>query len=112
MKLRVCRSSGMPVELEHINSFQAEYKVVFDKVLDKFHKDKTKFIDGPLSARMNRLLSRVEKSLHRKYPNMSEWDFIATPEAWTTTIRKYGPVIVAHNRDTGELTFVILDTEL
>lgn len=110
-KLRVCRSSGMPVRLEHIDGFQADYKVAFDKILDKFHKDKTKFIDAKLSERMNRLLARVEKSLHRKYPNMDEWPFMSTPEEWTERVLKYGPIALARNRDTAELTYVILDTE-
>jgi hypothetical protein len=111
MKLRVCRASGMPVQIDHIEKFQSEYRTAYDKILDKFHTAQTKAIDAQLSQRMTRLLARVEKSLHRKYPNASEWDFMSDTESWSAKVTEYGPIALAQNRDTKELTYVILDVE-
>lgn len=109
---KVCRASGMPVQLDHIEKFQDEYRILYDKILNKFHDGQNKFIDAAMSQRMNRLLSRLEKRLHLKYPNTADWSFLTTPEAWAAKIVEVNaPIALAKARDTNELTYVILDTE-
>ena len=125
-KIKVCRSSGMPVNYENIERFEQDYKQAFDKIVSKIFKEK-KIVEPDSEkeaavalsrlnqddhVRMERLLNRVERSLKQKYPNVEYWDLLKSKKAMKEAVQQHGPIMLAIDGETNDLAYVIFDTEI
>lgn len=102
MKIKICRMSGLPVELEDLDNFKNEFRRLFDKASSIAKTD---------MLRLQRRMSTIERILQTKYPTLTEVDFPSTAEAWKDLQAKYGNILVSQMRDSGDLFFVISDQE-
>lgn len=107
--VKVCRASGLPIQMEHIEAYDKEFKAVYDKVIAKLGLIENMPLTEEQSVRSNKLLTRVQKSLLRKYPVVGEWPFLATAEAWVEKVKQVGPITCAINSETQQLAYVIMD---
>jgi hypothetical protein len=113
-KVKVCRASGLPVQIENLNNFQNEMRAAYDKILlrEGINLDKPLMMEKEQAERMQRLLDRVERILRRKYPNIEYWYNIREPEVWKHLVEKHGPIMIAKDSETGELVYVIYDVQI
>jgi hypothetical protein len=102
MKIKVCRMSGLPVELEDMNIYKDEFRRLYDKAERLCKQD---------MLRLNLKIVKIEKALQAKYPTVQDVDFPTTQESWKELQTKYGNILVSQHRHTGELLFVISDQE-
>lgn len=110
-KVKLCRASGQPVKIEHLDLFRNDYRTLYDRVVDKFVA-KGQHLDMAVAQRMDKLLARLEKKLHKVYPNVEYVDYPQTETEWMSMVQQYGPVMVAINRDDQSLALVIYDLDL
>lgn len=108
-KIKVCRASGLPIEVSHIEDYDKEFKQVYDKVITKLGLLENMPLTEEQSIRSNKLLTRVQKSLLKKYPVVGEWSLLASSEAWAEKVKQVGPIAVAIDSSTSEIAYIILD---
>jgi hypothetical protein len=111
-KVKVCRVSGQPVKLEHIELFQKEHRALYDKVMAhlKQNPDRPEIMDKETAERFEKLFTRLEKGLLVKYPNEDAWPEIKEQDAWLEKVAQYGPIMLAKSEE-GELVYVIYDKQ-
>ncbi len=110
-KIKVCRTSGLPVEHEDNVKYNAEFTQLYDKVMKKLNITESTIFNKELSVRVDKLLSRSQRLLLRKYPVTADWDMIMEEKDWVEKIKKYGPIMCVAARGSESLTYVILDTD-
>lgn len=101
-KIKMFRSSGLPVETEKLEDYKQEWKDTFDALNKKHGKD---------MLSLQEELAVVERELNDKYKTVIEVDFVKTKKAWESLLDEYGNVIVSRHRDTGELLYIIFDED-
>jgi hypothetical protein len=107
-KIKVVRESGLPVSIENYKQFNIKWKVTYDKTIDKYlekGEDKDK---GML--RIQKILERYERLLKRAYPMEERWDMLVGDDKTKAILKEYGPIIIAIERETQELVYVIADS--
>lgn len=110
--VKVCRSSGMPVKFEHLDLYKDTYRSCYDRMLEKLELTETSALSQEQAARMERVMARVEKTLLNKYPNVDYWPFVKSRREWKAKVKQHGPIFVAMDSDTQDISYVILDTPL
>lgn len=108
-KVKVQRASGYPVNLEDIEKYQQEYREIYDKVCKKLGIDDKTMPTEEQAERCERLITRATKMMARKYPNIREWDFIASKKEWKEKIKTHGPIALALDLEGKDLVYVIMD---
>lgn len=107
--IKVCRASGMPVDIKDMDRYHEHYQKLYDKVMAKYKIDESKAMDQALSEKLNKLFLRLQKGLGKKYPNIRYWNFIETKLQWRMKVKQHGPIAIAQDSDTGDIAYVILD---
>ena len=100
MKVKVCRQSGLPVELKALDEYKAEFKENFDKLYDEFKGD---------MEVLNTRLSELDDRMAEKYDTIIEWDYLSDYENTLKQLTEYGPIMFSKHAETGELVYIILD---
>ena len=112
-KIKVVRASGMPVQTENYKKFNEEMKELYDKVMAKVGIDMNKpsYITEEQGNRSNKLLTRLNDYLLKKYPAEERWEPIKTTEQWRELVEEHGVIMIS--KDEGDsITYVIYDLEL
>lgn len=104
--------SGLPVQLENIEKYAEEHRVLYDKVMVRFGIDpeNPRAMTEEESKRTSWILNRVDIRLKKKYPVTEMWDEIQTEEQWLPVLEKYGAVVCTHAE--GRLQYIILDINI
>lgn len=110
--VKVCRSSGMPARMEHLELFQSTYRSCYDRMLTRLKLTETSSLTPEQAKRMEKVMNRVEKILTKKYPNTDFWPFITSRRAWKKRVQQHGPIFVAIDSSTNDISYIILDTPL
>lgn len=112
-KIKVCRSSGMPVKIESLEAFSDDWKKLYDKVMVRFGLDPEhpKQLDEATAKRVSSLLDKCEKRLLKKYPNSEHWNLMQTQAEMEAAVKQYGPIMLAMDSETNQLAYVIYDTQ-
>ncbi len=106
-KIQVVRQSRGPIEPEHIEAYQNEWREEFDK-LDKSIGAHQEDHDKRDFESMNAQLEALRDRLVAKYPYIGEWDWITTQREWKEKTQHYGPIAVAYSAH-GKLIYLICD---
>lgn len=99
-KVKMFRYTGYPVRLEDLEAHKEEFTKSFDKIVAKHSKD---------MERVQKVCTRVESILARKYPCVIDVEMPSTLKAWKSLTDTYGNVQVSRHRDTGEVLLIIRD---
>lgn len=100
MKIKICRQTGLPVDLSDLETFKEEFRRLFD-IAKRICKNDM--------LRLNMKLGKIERLLGRKYPTVSEVDFCDTPEKMSELISKYGNIKAGIHAESNDLVYVIDD---
>jgi hypothetical protein len=112
--VKVCRASGMPVTIEHIEGYKADWQAIYDKVMLKvgFTPDSLHKGTPEMNARAQRILNRVERLLLKRYPNTGLWAELKSRRAWLKAVEQHGPIAVAKSLDGGDMVYILLDVPI
>jgi hypothetical protein len=105
LKMKAIRFSGLPVKLENIDAYKAEWTAEFDKLKDVHKNDM-------LSLQAD--LLEIEKALMLKYEVTETWEFLKSKKAVKAKMEQYGaPIMIAQSSENpNELVYVIMDSQL
>lgn len=101
-KVKMFRTSGLPVDTDKLQAYKDEWKAEFDKAEKKHGKD---------MLSLQKDLAEVETHLNEKYESVIEVDYLKNKKDWNDMLDKYGNIIVSRHRDSGELLYIIFDEE-
>lgn len=110
--VKVCRTSGMSVKIEHMDMYKNEYRAAYDKMIERLELQANAMLSEDQAKRMEKVMARVERILLKKYPNTDYWPYITSRKAWKAKIKQHGPIFVALDSSTSDISYVILDTPL
>lgn len=103
LKVKTFRQSGLPVDLDQFDAFDKEWKDGYDAIMEKFGRDMQKIHEHT---------EMLQEQLNAKYDTVTEWDFMADSHDLLRAVEKYGPIITATHKETGELLYIIADQGL
>lgn len=97
--------SGLPVQLEDLETFKQEWKTEFDR-LQKVHGNDMLSLQKDLAA--------LDESLRSKYKIVDTIELPKSLRAWTTLLKKYeAPVMLAQSSENiKEFLLIIMDEGL
>lgn len=98
----IFRKSGLPLELEDIQRYRAEWRRLYDKVEKLCKKD---------MLRMQNKLAKIHDIMQKKYKIVGEVQLMDTTESYVRMIKKYGPIIVTTKADSDDLVYYIDDDD-
>lgn len=103
--MKAIRYSGLPVKLEHLESYKQEWTAQFDELKAKHGNDM-------LSLQSD--LAAVELELNKKYSVTEEWGFLKSKKAVQAKMAEHGcPILIAQSSENPkELVYVIMDSGL
>jgi len=111
-KIKVYRASGGPIAMEHMDKFNEERAILYDKVMEKYMPG-NKSPDDATKKVMDKVYDRCLNSLYKKYPVISEWDYLKNKKQIVAKVKEFNfPIAMAVARDTEELVYVVLDIDL
>ncbi len=108
MQIKIIRASGNPVDEAKRNEKEAEFKMWFDKICDKY---------GKYGETTIKMMDRLDAYQLRKYNDLSV-DEVTMPEnnkEWKELMEKYGNIMVTSAVEAnefveaGDVIFVIND---
>lgn len=108
MKLEICRVSGLPVKIADIDAYNAEFSAVYDRVQKKLGINDGTALSQEMAGRMNRLLTRIQRTLLRKFPVVEQIEYPKSARAWKKMLEQYGALALARTQS-NKLAVVILD---
>lgn len=107
-KIRVMRQSKLPVTLENLDKYRAEWKERYDALYDE-HKENHGMAQKDLPI-LGEKLEKLEKEMIEKYPIIEEWDWIRSKKKWNKLVSEYGPIALATSSENPkEIVYVIMD---
>lgn len=98
--MKVIRQSGMPVQLQNLESYKSEWTLEFDKLQAKH---------GLNMLDLSKDAAVLETELLKKYGTIEIWEPLKTAKAWRSKVLEYGPILVATQQGSKELVYVIAD---
>jgi len=101
-KIVVGRQSGLPIQIEKLNEYKAEFQTRFDELKKLHGSEMLGFSEG---------LQKVDLELSEKYALVEDWDLPKSFKSWRDLIDVHGNFIITANKHTGELMMFILDEE-
>ena len=101
--IRTVRMSGLPVNSGHIQKYEEEWKEEFDRLHKEHGKD---------MLSLQEALVGLEARLKKKYDVEASWDFIKSQKEMKGRIEEYGPIATVVDKETGKLTYIIIDQAL
>lgn len=108
MKLKICRASGLPVRFEDIEAYNEAHRNLYDKV--KLHVlGNGELMSQSEANRMNKLLTRLAPKVLSSFKLIDTIETKGTKASWLELVAQHGPIALAKNAETGELTAVIMD---
>jgi hypothetical protein len=107
--VKVCRASGMPVDIKNIDRYKEDYGKIYDKLMLKYKLTDTTIITPELSQKLDKILLRVQRILSARYPNIGYWKQIQNKLQWRIKVKQHGPIAVARDMESGDIVYVILD---
>lgn len=105
MKITMVRASSLPVLEADFKQFQADFRVLYDKIKARFPGVLTE----EESRRFQWLAERCQERLFKKYPLKQIISLPKTGKAWKALMSEYGPFVIAQARETHEIVLVIQD---
>lgn len=108
MQVKVLRQSGEPVKLEYIEAIRQKHNEVYDRYMAKHKYDPVSMNEAD-NIKAAKFFNRITPIIEKQYPAHDEWELPTTPTMWGERVRRYGPIGVAVNAESGELTLIILD---
>lgn len=109
--IKVCRASGLPVDIRDIDGYKNHYQKLYDRVMAKYKINENDILSPEFSQKLEKLFLRIQKGLGKKYPNVRYWNFIASKLQWRMKVKEHGPISVAQDRETKDIVYVILDVD-
>lgn len=105
MKIQIMRMSTLPVELEALEAYKAEWTVGFDAAKAKHGNDMLS-LQADLQALETELLSR--------YSATGQVDLPKTAKAWKALMASFdAPIMIARSSEgKNEMVLVIVDTQI
>jgi hypothetical protein len=103
--MKIMRVTGLPVDLDNLEKYKAEWTEGFDM-------RKAKHGNDMLSLQED--LASFEKELNLKYPTQESIEYPKTQKAMKALVLKYqAPVMIAQSSENiKEFVFVIMDQEM
>lgn len=104
-KLKIFRMSGLPVGVEHLEAYKAEFAAGFDAAKDKHGNDM-------LSLQSD--VQELEDALVAKYEKVGVVELPKSAKAWKALMGKFeAPIMVAQSSEgNNEQVLVIVDVPL
>lgn len=108
MRVKIIRASGNPVDQEKRDQKDAEFKLWFDKICDKY---------GKYGEQTSKMLERLDNYQLRKYNDLSVGEVIMPKNSkqWKSLTSEYGNIMVTtaieanEHVKSGDVIFVIND---
>jgi hypothetical protein len=113
-KVQIFRQSGLPVEPDAIEAYQADFRAFNDKAQERAgypnYSSATPDEKALIMRKLQRFLSYGERLVFKKHSKPAFENLPTSKKAWMGLCEKYGhAVIVAPRSDTGALVLVITD---
>jgi hypothetical protein len=105
MKLRIMRMSGLPVQLQDLENYKAEFGAGYDAAQLECGKD---------MLALQTKLQELENSLLAKYSNTGVQELPKSAKGWKQLLLAYqAPVLLAQSADNpNEMVLMVVDTPI
>lgn len=110
-QIKVCRASGLPVNLKDQDLYKEHYQRLYDRVMAKYKIGETDILSPEFSQKLEKLFLRIQRILGKKYPNIRYWNYISSKLQWRMKVKEHGPITIAQDRETKDIVYVILDVD-
>ena len=97
--IRVLRQSGLPIELEDLNSYKKKWEDGFDAIKNECGEDR---------KQMQERLQNLEDELKAEYGQDTRWKLVTTQKQMKEIVKEYGMIAAAMTHH-DELVYLILD---
>lgn len=108
MKVQVCRASGNPLNFEHHQPYQDEYRAYYDKVALHVTEGQPNRMTQEQAERGDKIMERLRSRLQKKYPANGVWNVKLTKKGLHELVKQHGPIALGTGFD-GQLALVIMD---
>lgn len=108
--VKLVRASSLPVLNADFAGFQAEFGVLYDKIMARFPEAKSLMIEESVAKRVKFLIERCQARLFKKYPTRIEIELPTSKLAWKKLLEEYQePIVIAQAKETLEPVLIIQD---
>lgn len=108
--VKLVRASSLPVKKADFEGFQADFGLLYDKIMARFPDAKALMVDANIAKRVNYLIERCQARLFKKYPLMQEVELPTSKKAWKKLLEEYNePILVGQAQETLEPVLIIQD---
>lgn len=108
-KAKLIRASRLPVVGDHFDAFQADFRVLYDKILARFGCSMAapKMLTEEEGKRAQWLVEKCQARLFKKYPLELSINLPKSALGWRRLMAEYGPLILAQARDSKDIIVII-----